>query len=159
MQISDKKVASIHYTLKNDKNETLDSSEGAEPLVYLQGFGNVVPGLESALAGKKAGDTFDVTVAPEEAYGPIQPELVQEVPRDAFDGVEEVSVGMRFEAQTASGPISVEVVAVEEDQVTVDGNHPLAGETLYFNIDVVEVREATEEELEHGHVHGPGCNH
>ncbi|OMH30263.1 peptidylprolyl isomerase [Motiliproteus sp. MSK22-1] len=159
MQISDKKVASIHYTLKNDKNETLDSSAGSEPLVYLQGFGNVVPGLENALAGKKAGDTFDVTVAPEEAYGPIQSELVQEVPRDAFDGVEEVSVGMRFEAQTASGPISVEVVAVEEDQVTVDGNHPLAGETLHFNIDVVEVREATEEELEHGHVHGPGCNH
>ena len=159
MQISDNKVASIHYTLKNDKDETLDSSAGAEPLVYLQGFGNVVPGLENALIGKKAGDAFEVTIAPEDAYGPVQPELVQEVPKDAFDGVEDISVGMRFEAQTASGPISVEVIAVEEDQVTVDGNHPLAGETLYFDIDVVEVRDATEEELEHGHVHGPGCSH
>ena len=159
MEISDNKVASIHYTLKNDQGETIDSSQGAEPLTYLQGFGNIIPGLEQALVGKAGGDSLEVTVAPEDGYGPIQQELVQEVPRDAFDGVESISVGMRFEAQTASGPISVVVTAVEGDKVTVDGNHPLAGQTLHFAVEVVEVREATDEELQHGHIHGPGCNH
>ncbi len=159
MLISDKKVASIHYTLTNDEGDTIDSSQGAEPLTYLQGSGNVIPGLENALAGKQAGDTLEVSIAPEDGYGPVQPELVQQVPRDAFDGVEQVAVGMRFEAQTATGPISVVVAAVEGDQVTVDGNHPLAGKNLNFAVEVVEVREATEEELQHGHVHGPSCNH
>jgi FKBP-type peptidyl-prolyl cis-trans isomerase SlyD len=159
MLISDKKVASIHYTLTNDEGDTIDSSQGAEPLTYLQGSGNVIPGLENALVGKQAGDTLEVSIAPEDGYGPVQPELVQQVPRDAFDGVEQVSVGMRFEAQTATGPISVVVAAVEGDQVTVDGNHPLAGKNLNFAVEVVEVREATEEELQHGHVHGPNCNH
>ncbi len=159
MLISDKKVASIHYTLTNDEGDTIDSSQGAEPLTYLQGSGNVIPGLENALVGKQAGDTLEVSIAPEDGYGPVQPELVQQVPRDAFDGVEQVAVGMRFEAQTATGPISVVVAAVEGDQVTVDGNHPLAGKNLNFAVEVVEVREATEEELQHGHVHGPSCNH
>ncbi len=159
MLISDKKVASIHYTLTNDEGDTIDSSQGAEPLTYLQGSGNVIPGLENALVGKQAGDTLEVSIAPEDGYGPVQPELVQQVPRDAFDGVEQVAVGMRFEAQTATGPISVVVAAVEGDQVTVDGNHPLAGKNLNFAVEVVEVREATEEELQHGHVHGPNCNH
>ena len=159
MQISDNKVASIHYTLKNDEGDTIDSSAGAEPLTYLQGFGNIVPGLEEAMLGKQVGDSLEVSIVAEDAYGPIQQELVQTVPMDAFDGVENISAGMRFEAQTASGPISVVVTAVENEQVTVDGNHPLAGKTLHFAVEVVEVREASEDELEHGHIHGPSCNH
>ncbi|MCW8886280.1 MAG: peptidylprolyl isomerase [Motiliproteus sp.] len=159
MQISDKKVASINYNLKNDAGELLDSSEGAEPLVYLQGAGNIIPGLEKALESKQVGDTLEVTIAPEEAYGPVHEEMIQTVPRDAFDGVEDIDVGMSFQAETANGPVSVVVVGVEEDTVTVDGNHPLAGQTLHFYVEVVEVREASAEELQHGHVHGPGCNH
>ncbi len=159
MQISDKKVASINYNLKNDAGEILDSSEGGEPLIYLQGAGNIIPGLEKALLGKQVGDTLEVTVAPEEGYGPVHEEMIQTVPRDAFDGVEEIAEGMRFEAQTANGPISVVVVAVDEESVTVDGNHALAGETLHFYVEVLEVRDASEDELKHGHIHGPGCNH
>ena len=159
MQISDKKVASINYNLKNNAGELLDSSEGADPLVYLHGAGNIIPGLEKALEGKQAGDTLEVTIAPEEAYGPVHEEMIQTVPRDAFDGVEQIDVGMSFQAETASGPVTVVVVGVEEDTVTVDGNHPLAGQTLHFYVEVVEVRDASDDELQHGHVHGPGCSH
>ncbi len=159
MQISDNKVASINYNLKNSAGEIIDSSEGAEPLVYLHGASNIITGLEKELVGKQVGDTLEVTVAPEEAYGPVHEEMIQTVPRDAFDGVEEIDVGMRFEAQTANGPISVVVIAVDEETVTVDGNHALAGETLHFYVEVVEVRDATEDELKSGHIHGPSCNH
>lgn len=159
MQISDKKVASIHYTLKDDTGEVIDSSQGAEPLTYLQGAGNIIPGLEQALAGKAVGDKLEVSVEPEQGYGEVHDEMIQTVPRDAFQGVESIEVGMRFQAQTAGGPVSVVVTEVSDENVTVDGNHPLAGQNLHFTVEVVEIRDATDEELQHGHVHGPGCDH
>lgn len=159
MQISDKKVASIHYTLTGDDGEVIDSSQGSDPLTYLHGAGNIVPGLEAALEGKSVGDTLSVSVPPEQGYGPVHPDLVQTVSREAFTGVEEISEGMRFQASTANGPVSVVVTKVEGDAVTVDGNHPLAGKQLNFEVEVTEVREANAEELSHGHVHGPGCDH
>ncbi len=160
MQIADNVVASINYTLKNANGEVIDSSAGGEPLSYIQGVGNLIPGLEKELAGKQAGDSLQVTVAPEDGYGPLQDALIQTVPKEAFDGVEEISVGMRFQAQTAEGGVSVVVTEVSGDQVTVDGNHPLAGQDLFFDVEIVEVRAATEEEQSHGHVHGAGgCGH
>ncbi|MBU3069602.1 peptidylprolyl isomerase [Aestuariicella sp. G3-2] len=160
MTITAKKVASIHYTLKNDQGEVLDSSEGQEPLAYLQGFQNLVPGLENALEGKTAGDKISVVVSPEEGYGDKNPELIQELPRDMFGGIDNIEVGMAFHAETAAGQQVVEVIDIEGDTITIDGNHPLAGVDLHFDVEVLEVRDATEEELLHGHVHGDGgCGH
>ncbi len=156
MQISDNKVVSIHYTLTNDAGEVIDSSEGREPLPYLAGAGNIIAGLESALEGKSVGDKLDVRVAPEDGYGERHEQMIQEVPRSAFDGVDDIQVGMHFQAQSDHGPVSVVVTALTDETVTVDGNHPLAGEHLNFAVEVVDVRDASEEELEHGHVHGPG---
>lgn len=155
MQISANKVVSIHYTLKNDAGEVLDSSSGREPLSYLQGGGNIVPGLEKALEGKSSGEKVNVSVVPEEGYGPRHDGLMQEVPRDAFQGVEDIKPGMQFHAQGPQGPLVVTVVEAGDETVKVDGNHPLAGETLHFDVEVTDVREATDEEKEHGHVHGP----
>lgn len=154
MQIEQNKVVAFHYTLKNDAGEVLDSSEGREPLTYLHGAGNIVPGLEKELVGKTTGDKLEVRVESEEGYGEIQPALVQEVPRDAFQGVENVEPGMQFQAQTEGGPLLVTVKDVQGDTVTVDGNHPLAGEPLNFDVSIEEVRDASAEEVEHGHVHG-----
>ncbi len=159
MQISDQCVALFHYTLRNDAEDIIDSSEGKEPLAYLHGSGNIVPGLEDALLGKSAGDQFKVSVAAEQGYGPKHDGLVEEVPRSAFQGVDTIEVGMRFQADSDQGPMMVTVAAVTDDTVTVDGNHPLAGQTLHFDIDVVEVRAASAEEVEHGHPHGPGGHH
>ncbi|MBN0986735.1 FKBP-type peptidyl-prolyl cis-trans isomerase [Amphritea pacifica] len=159
MQIADKKIVLIHYTLKNLDDEVMDSSEGAEPLAYLHGTGSIVPGLEKELAGKKAGDKVNVEVSPEEGYGELNPELIQEVDRAAFEGVDNIEVGMRFMAQTAWGQQPVVVTAVTDESVIVDGNHPLADQTLKFDVEIVEVRDATEEELEHGHAHGEGGHH
>ncbi|MDX1442929.1 MAG: peptidylprolyl isomerase [Gammaproteobacteria bacterium] len=156
MQISEKKVASIHYTLKNDAGDVLDTSSGRDALAYLHGANNIIPGLEKALEGKGAGDKVEVTVEPGEAYGERQESLVQEVPREAFQGVDEIKEGMQFQAQGPQGPVLVTVKAVADDKVTIDGNHPLAGETLHFDVEVSDVRDATDEELEHGHVHGAG---
>ena len=157
MQIARDAVVMIHYTLKNDAGEVLDSSSGHDPLAYLQGHGTIIPGLEAALEGKVAGDKVQATIAPENAYGMKEPGLVQQVPRRAFQG--EVRAGMQFTAQTEAGPRTVVVTRVQGDMVTVDGNHPLAGETLHFDVEVTEVRVATEEELAHGHVHGAGGHH
>ena len=159
MKIADKTVVSIHYTLTNALGETIDSSVGQDPLVYLQGAQNIIPGLENALAGKAVGDALQVTVEPAEGYGEIRDELIQEVDRSAFQGVDDIDVGMQFMAQTPWGEQPVTVVKVEGDQITLDGNHQLAGETLNFDVEVVEVRDATAEEVEHGHVHGPGGHH
>ncbi|SDD15915.1 FKBP-type peptidyl-prolyl cis-trans isomerase [Aquimonas voraii] len=156
MQIADRCVVSFHYTLTNDAGDVLDSSSGREPLSYLHGAGNIVPGLESALEGREAGDSFKVSVAPEEGYGVHHEGLVQQVPRAAFAGVDEVQIGMEFHAQGPQGPLAVTVTAVDGDTVTIDGNHPLAGQTLHFAIEVTGVRQATLEESLHGHVHGPG---
>ena len=156
MQIAQNAVVSFHYTLTNNEGEVLDSSEGREPLAYIHGAGNIVPGLEKELDGKTSGDELKVAVSPEEGYGEVQEALVQEVPREAFQGVEDIEAGMQFQAQTQGGPLMVTDTKVEGDTVTVDGNHPLAGETLNFDVQITNVREASAEELEHGHVHGEG---
>ncbi len=155
MKITDKKVALIHYTLKNEGGEVLDSSEGQEPLAYLHGAGNIVAGLESALEGKAAGDKLEVSVEAAEAYGEYDESLVQPVPNSQF-GDHEVEVGLQFHADTAIGPRVVTVTAIDGDDVIIDANHELAGEDLHFAVEVVEVREPSAEELDHGHVHGPG---
>jgi len=159
MQIAQDKVVLIHYTLKNDAGETLDSSWGGEPLAYIHGQGNLVAGLEKALEGKQSGDKLSVKVEPTEGYGVRDDALIQQVPKRQFGGAN-VQPGMQFHAQTSQGHARVvTVVRIQGDMVTVDGNHPLAGENLNFDVEVTEVREATQEELEHGHVHGPGGHH
>lgn len=159
MQIADNKIVLIHYTLSNLEDEVMDSSAGGEPLAYLHGKGNIVPGLEKELLGKTTGDKVNVEVSPEEGYGELNEELIQEVDRAAFEGVESIEVGMRFMAETAWGQQPVVVTAVTDETVIVDGNHPLADQSLKFDVEVVEVRDATEEELEHGHAHGEGGHH
>ncbi|HEX7028272.1 MAG TPA: peptidylprolyl isomerase [Gammaproteobacteria bacterium] len=158
MQISDNTVVRIHYTLKNKSGEILDTSDGQEPLAYLHGVGNIIPGLEAALTGRKAGDTVQASIEPKDAYGERHEELVQAIPRGAFP-IQDIEPGMRFSAGSDQGNQIVTVVKVDDEIVTVDGNHPLAGETLYFDVEVVDLREATEEEANHGHVHGPGGHH
>lgn len=158
MQIEDNKVVLFNYTLTDAEGEVIDESKG-QPLPYLHGAGNIVPGLEKEMLGKDAGDAFSVVVQPEEGYGPVYPEMIQQVPREAFQGVDEIQPGMQFEASTDAGPRSVVVREVTDEAVTVDGNHPLAGQTLNFDIEVVEIRDATEQELEHGHVHLDGQDH
>lgn len=156
MQIAQNSVVAFHYTLTNDAGEVLDSSEGREPLTYLHGTGNIIPGLEKQLEGASPGEKLNVSVTPEEGYGEVQEQLMQEVPRDAFQGVENVEPGMQFQAQTEGGPLMVTVKKVEGDTVVVDGNHPLAGQNLTFDVEISDVREASAEEVEHGHVHGEG---
>lgn len=152
--ISNNSVVAIHYKLQDDQGNLIDSSEGAEPLTYLQGAGNIIPGLERALDGKAEGDSVNVRIEPGEAYGEVVPELIQTVDRSAFEGVDTIAEGMAFEAQTPTGSIQRIVVKdVQGDTITVDGNHPLAGVPLNFDVDVVSVRDATEEEIAHGHVH------
>ncbi|WNK19403.1 peptidylprolyl isomerase [Halomonas piscis] len=156
MQIAQNSVVAFHYTLTNEAGEVLDSSEGREPLTYLHGTGNIIPGLEKQLEGASPGEKLNVSVTPEEGYGEVQEQLMQEVPRDAFQGVENVEPGMQFQAQTEGGPLMVTVKKVEGDTVLVDGNHPLAGQNLTFDVEISDVREASAEEIEHGHVHGEG---
>ncbi|MDH2433836.1 peptidylprolyl isomerase [Pokkaliibacter sp. MBI-7] len=159
MQISKHSVVSIHYTLRNDAGEELDSSVGGQPLNYIQGMGNLISGLEEALEGRQAGEKLNVTVPAEKAYGEREDQLVQQVPLTAFGGVENIEPGMRFHAETDHGPHVVVVLEVDDEHVVVDGNHPLAGETLHFEVEITEVREASQDELSHGHVHGPDCDH
>jgi len=160
MQISDEMAVLIHYKVANAEGEVIDSSEGDEPLAYIHGQGNIVPGLEQALHGKGVGDRVQVTVTPEDGYGVHEPDKVQTVPRAAFDTDTKIEPGMQFQAESEDGDeIIVTVTEVTQDEVTVDANHPLAGQTLRFEVEVVEVRACTEEELEHGHVHGPGGHH
>lgn len=159
MQIAQDTVVSIDYTLRNTDGEVLDSSEGGEPLAYLHGHGNIIPGLEKALEGHEEGDQVSATVAPEEGYGEYSEQLVQNVPRDAFQGVEELEAGMRFQAQSDQGPMVVTVKEVGDEEVVVDGNHVLAGQQLDFAVAVAGVRGASSDELEHGHVHGSDEEH
>jgi FKBP-type peptidyl-prolyl cis-trans isomerase SlyD len=156
MQIAEGTVVSMDYALKNDEGAVLDQSQPGQPLSYLHGHKNIIPGLESALEGKAAGDKVEVRVAPEDGYGEANPALEQQVPRDRFQGVDSLEVGMQFQANTEQGPISVRVVKVEDDTVTVDGNHPLAGQHLNFDVTIQEVRAASEEEIAHGHIHQDG---
>ncbi|MDP6039878.1 MAG: peptidylprolyl isomerase [Candidatus Latescibacteria bacterium] len=159
MQIEKHKVALLEYTLTNDSGEIMDTSEGNEPLAYIQGIGNLVPGLEEELEGKSQGDELKVTVPPEKGYGVRDDGLIQVVDKSVFQGVDELQVGMQFQAQGDDGVQVIWITEINNDEVTIDGNHPLAGENLTFDLKVVEVRDATEEELDHGHVHGPGGHH
>lgn len=154
MQISRHTVASIDYKLTDDQGQILDTSEGREPLTYLHGAGNLIPGLETALEGNAPGDSVSVTVDPSEGYGERDENLIQQVPMSAFEGVDEIEPGMRFQATDEQGQGRiVTVTAIEGDEVTVDANHPLAGVPLNFEVSVVEVREASDDEIEHGHAH------
>lgn len=156
MKIEKNSVVAMHYTLKNNDATVLDSSEGREPLVYIQGNGNLIPGLEAELEGKQANDILDVSIAPELGYGVRHEGLIQVLPKAQFAGVPELKPGMQFQANTEQGPIMITIIEVKEDDVVVDGNHPLAGVTLNFHVEIISVRAATASELEHGHVHGPG---
>ncbi|PAU88428.1 peptidylprolyl isomerase [Pseudomonas sp. WN033] len=160
MQIAANKAVSIDYTLTNDAGEVLDSSAGGAPLVYLHGAGNIIPGLEKALDGKQAGDELKVSVEPEDAYGEFSAELVAVLGRHMFEGVDELEVGMQFHASGPDGSMQiVTITALEGDEVTVDGNHPLAGQRLTFEVKVVSVRDASDDEVAHGHIHGEGGVH
>jgi FKBP-type peptidyl-prolyl cis-trans isomerase SlyD len=155
--IGQNSVVSMHYTLKNDNGDVMDTSEGKEPMVYLHGANNLIPGLEAELAGKTSGAAFNATVQPAQAYGEFSDELIQVISKSMFDGVETIEVGMSFVAQGEGGAQrQVRVTGVEGDDITIDANHPLAGQTLHFDVEVIEVREATEQEIEHGHVHSGG---
>lgn len=156
MQISKDSVVSMAYTLTNDEGQVIDTSAGGEPLVYLHGAQNIIPGLENALVGKVVGDKLTVNVVAADGYGEYNPELVQVVSKHLFGGVEKIEAGMQFHAQTDYGMQVVTVAAVEGDEITVDGNHPLAGQNLNFDVEIMDIREASSEELEHGHVHGAG---
>lgn len=155
MQITKHKVASIHYTLTNNEGKILDSSSGREPLTYIQGIGNLIPGMEEGLEGKSKGEKLSLKISPEKGYGVKDEALTQRVPRTAFGG-QEVKVGMQF--QTNQGGV-VTVTHVGLSEITVDANHPLAGVELNFAVEVMDIRLATEDEIAHGHVHGPGGHH
>ena len=159
MQIAKGTVVSINYTLTDDSNNVIDSSAGGEPLAYIHGADNIIPGLEKALAGKTAGDRLEVSVAPQEAYGLRDDALAQVIPRDRFESAQDIEIGMQFQTPTSDGVSVVTVTGVDSENITVDANHPLAGMTLHFSVEVVAVRSATSEELDHGHVHGPGGHH
>jgi len=159
VNIEKNRVVTLHYTLRDEQGRVIESSSGRAPLAYLHGKGNIIPGLEQALSGKAAGDKLDVTVAPGEGYGPRDERLVQIVPRNRFGGGEGLAEGVQVRVNGPQGPRVVTVVKVERDFVTVDGNHPLAGRTLHFSVEVEDVRKATHEEVSHGHVHGAGGHH
>lgn len=152
--IGDKTVVAIHYTLTDNDGNTLDSSAGGDPLTYLHGAGNLIPGLEKELLGKAEGATLQAKIDPAEAYGEIEPGLIEVVPREAFQGVETIEPGMAFQAQGPDGHVrQIVVKEVNGEEITVDGNHPLAGVELNFDVEVVTVREASAEEISHGHAH------
>lgn len=159
MIVSKDKVVSIEYTLRDDNGEILDSSEGHEPLAYLHGNGNIVPGLESQLEGKSENAALKVAVAPVDGYGEFNPGDIIEVPREQFQDVKDLEIGMQFTASGPEGHRILTVTKVEEKMVTVDGNHPLAGKTLHFDVKIVGIRDASADELSHGHVHGAGGHH
>lgn len=146
----------MHYHLTDSEKNVLDSSKGREPLAYIHGIGNIIPGLEKALTGKQVGDKIEVVVEPAEAYGERDENLMQVVPKSGFQGDEELAVGMQVQVGTSNGPAIASVAKIDGDDVTLDVNHPLAGVTLHFDVEVMDVRDASKDELEHGHVHGPG---
>ncbi len=155
MQIEPNTVVTLHYTLKDNDGKIIDQSDD-DSFLYLHGAMNIIPGLENALTGKSAGDELSIKVSPEEGYGVKEENRIQEVPKDMFDNSEEIKVGVQFHAQSPDGSaVVVTVTEVKDDVVVVDGNHALAGMELNFDVKVVNVREASAEEIEHGHVHGP----
>jgi len=160
MSIQTNSVVAIDYTLKNDAGQVIDSSQGKQPLHYLHGHGNIVPGLEEALTGKAAGDALAVSVPPEKGYGTRDEKRVFDVPRDKMPPDLKLEVGIQLAMQTKDGQtVPLTVASVQSDKITVDANHALAGKALHFDVQVREVRDATAEELTHGHVHGAGGVH
>ena len=151
MQIAKDTVATIEYTVTNSDGKLIDTSKDRSPMTYLHGNGTIIPGVERALEGKSAGDSVKVVIPAADAYGEKDPNMVQSVPRENFGGIEDIKAGMQFRAQTPGGARIVTVVRVEGDTITIDANHPLAGQTLVFEATVVEARAATEDELAHGH--------
>ncbi len=156
MEISENMVVIIDYNLSSSSGELLDTSEGRQPLAYIHGMGHIIIGLEKALLGKKAGEKIKAVIAPEEAYGTRSNELVETVPISNFQAPDTVKEGVQFQARDADGLHIATVTKVADDEVTLDMNHPLADETLHFDVEIKEVRQATEEELSHGHSHGTG---
>lgn len=156
MQIAKNAVVSLNYTLKNGEGKLLDSSEGREPLVYLHGVGALIPGLENELNGKSKGEKMNVVIKPEDGYGSRRDDLLKVVSKDGFQGDEEMKVGMQVQLDTEHGPAVALISKIEDTEVTLDLNHPLADMTLHFDVSIEDVRAATEEEISHGHVHGPG---
>ncbi len=159
MEITDNKVVTLDYTLKDDADKIIDQSENGE-FVYLHGARNIIPGLENALAGKTAGTELDVTVAPADGYGERDESMLQVVSKDMFESADQITVGQQFHAQ---GPddevVTITVMEINDDQITIDGNHPLAGVQLSFAVSIIDVRDASDEEIEHGHAHGPDGHH
>jgi FKBP-type peptidyl-prolyl cis-trans isomerase SlyD len=158
MQVERNRVVTIDFTMYGEEGEVLETSKDDAPLVYMHGIGELPEGLEDELDGKVAGDEVEITLEPDDAYGEYDEGLVQAVPREQFEDAD-IQIGMRFEAETDEGPQVVHVVGVEDDDVIVDANQPYAGRTVRFEVKVLGVREASSEEIEHGHVHGPGCEH
>ncbi len=159
MIVATNKVVKMHYSVMDNDKNSIDNSFDGEPLIFIVGTGYLIQGLEDALQGKKAGDTLSVTVPPEQGYGERHDDLMQAVPKSMFEGME-IEVGMQFRASTDDGDQSVMIIDIQEEDVIVDGNNPLAGITLNFDVEILEVRDATADELEHGHAHGDGgCGH
>lgn len=156
MSITENQVVEIEFTLKDNSGKVLDSSENGGPLAYLHGHKNLIPGLEAELEGKAVGDEVSVTIEPKDGYGEVNPDLVNDVPKQELASIPDLQVGVQLQADTPEGTVIYTVVEVNDDTVKLDGNHPLAGMTLNFEVKVTSVREATAEELDHGHVHGPG---
>ena len=160
MTVKKDAVVEIHYTLKNDAGEVLDSSVGKHPMPFMHGRGHIIAGLEKAVEGMEVGESCDVSLAPEDAYGIYDKEAIQEIPMDALKGIDKLEVGMNLQSQDQHGnPVTVRVLKITKKAITVDANHQLAGETLHFNLKIESIREATEEELSHGHVHSGSCSH
>jgi len=159
MQIGDQKVVTLHYTLTDNDGKVIDKSEDGS-FAYLHGASNIIPGLEDALTGKSAGEEMSVSVSPEQAYGVRDESMLQQVPKNMFEDTSQIAVGTQFHAQGPNGEmLVVTVMDVQEEHVVVDGNHPLAGVELNFDVKIIDVRDASEEEVEHGHVHAPGGHH
>ena len=159
MQISNNTAVSIDYVLKDDDGSIIDESSGGQ-FKFLTGAHNIIPGLESALEGKDAGDQLEVTVAPVDAYGEVDSARVHTVTREMFPEGVDIQVGAQFHGASPNGdPIVVTIASIDGDDIVIDGNHALAGQTLHFSVTVVDVREASEDEISHGHIHGAGCNH
>ncbi len=162
MKISNNKIASLGYTLKNDDGQVLDKADKEHPFLYMHGTGGIIKGLEKALDDKSTNDSFNLIVAPEDAYGERDVNLTEAVPRTMFEGIDdkELVAGAQFHAQTAQGAQIISIASVEGDTINIDANHPLAGETLHFEVEVLDVRDATEDEIAHGHPHMEGgCGH
>lgn len=159
MKVAKNTVVSLNYTLKNNEGEVLDTSEGREPLVYLHGVGALIPGLENVLEGEGEGSKVSTVIKPEDAYGHRKDDLLHKVPKSGFTSDEEMQEGMRVQLETENGPAIAVISKIEGEEVTLDLNHPLAGMELHFDVEVVGIREAQQEEIDHGHAHGPGGHH